>query len=35
MLMIFRIFAEANEKPEKDANPDLCDAGAMLQQLSY
>ena len=22
-------------KPERDSNPDLCDAGAVLHQLSY
>ena len=23
------------ERPERDSNPDLCDAGAVLHQLSY
>ena len=25
----------ANERPERDANPDFCDAGAVLHQLRY
>ena len=27
--------AAAKERPERDLNPDLCDAGAVLHQLSY
>ena len=25
----------AKERPERDSNPDLCDASAVLYQLSY
>ena len=25
----------AKERPEQDSNPDLCDASAVLYQLSY
>ena len=37
--MIFAVLlgylAVAKERPERDSNPDLCDAGAVLHQLSY
>ena len=25
----------AKERPEQDSNPDFCDSGAVLNQLSY
>ena len=39
MLMIFAVvlyhlWTVANERPERDSNPDFCDAGVVLHQLS-
>ena len=39
MLMIFAVvlcyLSSSERRPERDSNPDLCDAGAVLDQISY
>ena len=32
---ILSLLKQQRERPERDWNPDLCDAGAVLHQLSH